>query len=354
MTAIAATPAHAADRVDRITAGLRQSPLFVDPDVSYLLDARQRTTIDKQLRTAGVPIYLAVVPLLSADESAGDGEYLGSLLHQRLGRNGIYLVADQRGELDAMAYQVPRDTTLDFDLATSDEPLPKKLHDAIDAFAHAPKAEAVRPRHAPSARVDERQRKTTAVGLAGEFVKTFSPPCCSSALALALLWLHRPDRRRGCSAAVRGTGRRAGPRRLRRTAEAELVRLARAIGAAGEATPGTAGRWPTTTPPSCCTTRRTTRAARFGVVVLALEGQDALREETADPAPRCVVDPFHGTAAEARTPAARRPARRQAAAVRRLRERPGASRPLDARDRRPEAPVLRGARALEEAPGPDH
>jgi len=288
--------AHAADRVDRITAGLRQSPLFVDPDVSYLLDARQRATLGTQLRTAGVPIYLVVVPLLSEDESAGDGEYLGSLLHQRLGRNGIYLIADQRGDLDTMAYQVPRDTTLDFALATSDKPLPGKLHDAIDAFAHAPKAAPSDPAKPRTPELDERQKKSTAVGLTGQFTKTFFPALIMSGLALALLFYL-------CLAvfrtfqAVRGAGRPAlGPRRLRRTAEAELVRLARAIGAAGEDNPGYARAMAGYDAAKLLHDEKDDPGSRFGVVVLALEGQDALRDETADPAPRCMVNPFHGTA----------------------------------------------------------
>jgi hypothetical protein len=91
------SPPPAPDRVGRVTAALRQSPVFVDPDVSYLLDARDRTALGRQIGTAGVPIYLVVAPLLSHDESAGDADYFGYLLHRRLGRNGIYVIADQRG-----------------------------------------------------------------------------------------------------------------------------------------------------------------------------------------------------------------------------------------------------------------
>jgi hypothetical protein len=291
-----ANTAHAADRVDRITAGLRQSPLFVDPDVSYLLDARERTTLGEQLKTAGVPIYLVVVPLRSEDESAGDGEYLGSLLHQRLGRNGIYLVADQHGGIDEMAYQVPRDTTLDFSLATSDAPLPRKLHDVIDAYAHAPKAAPSDPAKPRTPELDEDQKKSTSVGLTGQFMKTFFPSLLLSGLVLAVLWFFGLGTFR-IVRAVRGARRSSlGPRRLRRTAEAELVRLARAIGAAGEENPGYPRAMAGYDAAKLLYDEKDDPGSRFGVVVLALEGQDALRDETADPAPRCMVDPFHGTA----------------------------------------------------------
>ena len=115
VTVFATGAAVAADRIDRVAAALRQSPVFVDPDVSYLLDAGQRQALTRQIQAAGVPIYLAVVPLGSQDESAGDADYFTYLLHRRLGRNGIYLVSDQRGGLDWIAYQVPRDDTLGYE-----------------------------------------------------------------------------------------------------------------------------------------------------------------------------------------------------------------------------------------------
>jgi hypothetical protein len=296
MTMLAAPSAYAADRVDRITAGLRQSPVFVDPDVSYLLDARQRTTLGEQLRTVGVPVYLAVVPLNSADESEGDGEYLGYLLHQRLGRPGIYLVADQRGGIDWMSYQVPRDDTLDLDLVTGDRPLPQKLHDVLDAFAHAPTAAPSDPATPRAPDADESRRKTTAGGMTGEFMKTFFPALLLSGLALALLWFVGFGVFR-IAGAVRGARPATlGSRRLRRTAEAELVRLARAIGAAGDDAPGYPRAMAGYDAAKLLHDEKDDPGSRFAVVVLALEGQDALRDDGGDPAPRCMVNPFHGVA----------------------------------------------------------
>jgi hypothetical protein len=295
---LTATPAHAGDRVDRITAALKQSPLFVDPDVSYLLDEQQRTVLDRQLKTAGVPIYLVVAPLQSADESAGDADYFGYLLHQRLGRNGIYLIADQSGSLDWMAYQVPRDDTLGYDQAVNDKPLPQKLHDVIDAFAHAPKAAPSDPAKPRTPDEDVGQKKTTAVGLAGQFMKTFFPALILSGLALALLWFVGLSLFRIVQA-TRKTRRGPAtlkPRRLRRTAEAELVRLARAIGAAGEDNPGYPKAMADYDAAKLLYDEKDDPGSRFGVVVLALEGQDALRDESADPQPRCMVNPLHGPA----------------------------------------------------------
>lgn len=288
-------PAHAADRVDRITAALRQSPVFVDPDVSYLLDGRERAALSTQIAKAGVPIYLVAVPLMSQDESAGDGEYLGYLLHRRLGRKGIYLVADQRGGLDWMSYQVPRDDTLDYDLTISDKPLPQRLHDVIDKFAHAPAAKPSDPAvpRAPEPAVG--QRKSTAVGLTGRFLKAFFPALLLSGLLLTIVWLVCAGVLRALRQVKLRSRTTLGPRRLRRTAQAELVRLARALGDAAD-NPGYTRAMADYDAAKLLFDEQKDSGSRFGIVVLALDGQDALRDRTADPRARCMVNPLHGAA----------------------------------------------------------
>lgn len=293
VTALVATPAHAADRVDRITAGLRQAPVFVDPEVSYLLDARERAAVTRQIRQAGIPIYLIAVPLQSADESGGQADYLGYLVHRRLGRNGVYLVADQHGGLDGISYRVPRPDTLDSVLTTSDSPLPRRLHDVIDALAHAPAAAPSDPPVPPAPVADPEQKKPSAAGLAGRFLQTFFPALIVSGLLSTILWLlvraaARIPRRRRSPAHLR-------PRRLRRIAYAELVRLARALGdAAGN--PGYERAMADYDAAKLLHDEKSDPGSRFGVVALALDGKDALRTETADPPARCMVNPLHGTA----------------------------------------------------------
>jgi hypothetical protein len=296
-----ATPAHAADRVDRITAALRQSPVFVDPDVSYLLDAHDRTALGRQIKAAGVPIFLVAVPLLSQDESAGDADYLGYLLHRRLGENGIYLIADQRGNLDWMSYQVPRDDTLDYEQAVNGKPLPQKLHDVIDALAKSPPGTPSDPATPRAPEPDPRQKKAT--GLAGHFFKAFFAGLIVSGLLLGLAWwvcarlfhLARTTRR---TTTRRTTPRRTtiGHRRLRRMAETGLVRLARAIGTAAEDNPGYSRAMADYDAAKLLHDEQTDPGSRFGVVVLAFDGQDALRAGTANPTARCMVNPLHGPA----------------------------------------------------------
>ncbi len=289
VTVIAPAAPAPADRVGRIVAGLRQSPVFVDPEVSYLLTAEDRTALGRQIAAAGVPIYLAAVPLLSQDESAGNAEYLGYLLHRRLGRPGVYLVADQRGGLDWMSYQVPRDDARAYEQATNGEPLPRKLHDVIDAFARAPSAPKSDPVTPPAPDTGTRHGKATAAGLAGRFLAAFLPTLIICGLLLGIVY-----------AAVVRVARQARPPvlsggRARRAAEAELVRLARAIGAAPDG-PGYSRAMADYDAAKLLYDEKADPGSRVGVVVLALDGQDALRAATEDPEPRCVLNPYHGTA----------------------------------------------------------
>jgi hypothetical protein len=291
-------PAHAADRVDRVAGALRQSPVFVDPDVSYLVTARQRAALTRQIQRAGVPVYLAVVPLDSEDESAGDADYFTYLLHRRLGKNGIYLVSDQRGGIDWTAYQVPRDATLDSGEVDADASLPRKLYDIIGAFAHAPKAAPSDPPKPRTPDEDPVQKKTGSGELAGQFSKTFFPSVAISTLLLGLLWYLVLTVVRGVRKARGHSPGNLGGRRLRRAAEAELARLARAIGAAEPGNPGYARALEAYDAAKLLYDEEPDPGSRFAIVVLSMEGQDALRAETAEPRPRCVVSPYHGTAGQ--------------------------------------------------------
>jgi hypothetical protein len=231
----------------------------------------------------------------SGDESAGEPDYFAYLLHKRLGRPGIYLIADQRGDLESQAYQVHRDIGLGY--IPSEKPLPQKLHDAIEAFTHAPEAPPSDPYYTPQPPEPERQNKPSAAGLAGQFIKAFLPAVFISGLLLTVLWILGVGIAR---VVVRRD--RIGPRRLRRMARAELVRLARAIGAAGEDNDGYLRAMTDYDAAKLLYDEKQDPGSRFAVVVLALDGQDALKHEKQEnhdkheTAARCTANPLHGIA----------------------------------------------------------
>lgn len=111
----AAVPAHA-DRLDDAAAGLRESPLYVDPELGWILDARQRRDLTRTLRDADVPVLVAVLPHLESDESGGDGERMVRGLQDRLRRDAVYIVSDERGALELASMGVPRDLRIPYSL----------------------------------------------------------------------------------------------------------------------------------------------------------------------------------------------------------------------------------------------
>ncbi|MEU1624203.1 hypothetical protein ABZ746_02430 [Streptomyces sp. NPDC020096] len=110
----AAPPPTRADmtaRLDRIAAGLRHDPLYTDPESPQLLDAQRMAELDNRIRqfTPG-PVYITVVPQPQYDESGGDSDTFAGALHNRLGRNGLYVVADPlSGDISLTNYGLPLD-----------------------------------------------------------------------------------------------------------------------------------------------------------------------------------------------------------------------------------------------------
>jgi hypothetical protein len=95
--------APAADRLDRVAEGLERKPLYVHPDLLWLVPERARGQVTRALRGASEPLHLAVMPLLEEDESGGDGQRVLDGLRHRLGRPGRYLLMDQLGSIDIRA-----------------------------------------------------------------------------------------------------------------------------------------------------------------------------------------------------------------------------------------------------------
>lgn len=114
-TDTAAPPPTTADmtsRVQRVSDGLRAgaAPLYSDPESPQLLDPARlselRARIAKFERSqGGGPVFVAVVPQLYEDESAGDAEVFASALHGKLREDGVYVIADPLGgDIEAVNY----------------------------------------------------------------------------------------------------------------------------------------------------------------------------------------------------------------------------------------------------------
>ncbi|MEU1145366.1 hypothetical protein ACFYO9_05915 [Streptomyces sp. NPDC005863] len=122
-TSNAAPPPTSADmtaRVQRVADGLRRDPVYTDPDSPRPLTARQISELRSQVgEFRRGPVYVAVVPQLSEDESAGVPQTFADALHARLGKPGVYVVADPYvGGIDVVTY----DVRIDANLAAFDVP----------------------------------------------------------------------------------------------------------------------------------------------------------------------------------------------------------------------------------------
>ncbi|MBE2999583.1 hypothetical protein IDM40_12820 [Nocardiopsis sp. HNM0947] len=77
-------------RVERIAATFAGSPLHVDPLAG--MDREGLTELPDRLEEASVPVYAAVVPLATDDETEGNAEVLAAALASVAEEDGVYLV----------------------------------------------------------------------------------------------------------------------------------------------------------------------------------------------------------------------------------------------------------------------
>lgn len=143
-------------RLDRVAAAFRTSPLVVDPELDWILDGPKRRALERRLRAARIPVFVAVLPSLDEDESGGDPERMLQTLQRRLGRDGLYVVVDAEGRMDLASLGVPLDLAIPFSLLSpsfrDDRPIagqerdpappgwttvPERLGGILDAVAKA-------------------------------------------------------------------------------------------------------------------------------------------------------------------------------------------------------------------------
>lgn len=101
------TPAEMSARAERVAAGLRQDAVYQDPESPRVLDARALDRLHQRIddfrrSDGGGPVYVALVPQTSENESAGDTELFAAAVHAKVGEPGVYVVADPGdGTIDA-------------------------------------------------------------------------------------------------------------------------------------------------------------------------------------------------------------------------------------------------------------
>ncbi|MER7897395.1 hypothetical protein ABTX62_15070 [Streptomyces sp. NPDC096046] len=321
------TPADLSARVERVAAGLKQDPVYADPESPRVLDARQLDRLHERIRDfrrsdGGGPVYVSLVPQTPASESAGDSGLFAAAVHAKVGRDGVYVVADpDDGTIDVynhglrldgnrLSFDVPDSVTLgDSRADEADDHLLGERLDALMTFlddtprTDRPWSEPAPPA-APSA-ADE-------TALPPLFSTDFWPGLVVGAFAALLLssvvagatWIVRAVRRRSPAPEPSGRLPLTAPTEpsvsyLRRIAYAELTALT-----AGFTDPEDRYRaWDhldaalllVDGDPGRVRQPGTDAATLVAVIVLARAGRAALAGETADLC--CGVNPLHGPAA---------------------------------------------------------
>lgn len=114
-----AAPAHAEDRLDRAATGLKSSPLYVHPELEFLLPEADRALILTHLRDAYMPFDVRVValPSVESDESGGEADRMLWALNDRLPKAKRLLInVDQRGNFELLKIDLDRDFDVPFEL----------------------------------------------------------------------------------------------------------------------------------------------------------------------------------------------------------------------------------------------
>ncbi|SOR79880.1 MULTISPECIES: hypothetical protein [Streptomyces] len=120
------TPADLSARVERVAAGLKQDPVYADPESPRVLDARQLARLHDRIRDfrraeGGGRVFVSLVPQTPESESAGDTMLFAAAVHAKVGEDGLYVVADpDDGTIDFYNHGLRRDTNrLAFNLPDS-------------------------------------------------------------------------------------------------------------------------------------------------------------------------------------------------------------------------------------------
>ncbi|KAB2346492.1 hypothetical protein [Actinomadura rudentiformis] len=308
-------PPGADRRLVRVSTALARDPLFVDPELAFALGKADRARLRAAMATAGRelgrPVFVVVVPNPRESESQGRNEALLFALHDRLRRDGFYLMADARGSLEAVGFNVPRYfgySELD-SAPDSDHPftgLADRLIKRLDDSRTATTAPPTMPNlwTPPDPFGQEDRLSTPEAELKSPFLLGLF--LIGPLAAIALYWAGRwaisfrsiaRKETKGTRQGARGAPAKPTVRWLRRTGAAELARL-RAMLPEAEGDPG-----------------HTYAASAFdaaqilyddaggdrertldlvGAIVLARQGQAALADKDPTPRPPCFVNPLHG------------------------------------------------------------
>lgn len=160
----AAAPAAAVTTPGQIAEKLRRAPLVIDASLDDAVPDAQRRAVLRAIDVAPYPVWVVLVPLTAGDRYGGDASRFLSVIHGRLGRDGVYVTVNER-VLTARAYGVDdqqpdlskASTVANFESDDFDEPQIDKVRRLVEVL-RAPDLSARYAR--TEARLAERRKRS--------------------------------------------------------------------------------------------------------------------------------------------------------------------------------------------------
>ncbi|MGW3623883.1 hypothetical protein [Streptomyces sp. NPDC000880] len=107
---VGAAAPHDYDPVERAAGVLRERPVYVDPDVGYLLKAEDRKKLEDGLKKLKAPVYVAVMP--GVPQGYINDARIRALA-KRTGRNGAYILVVDDGCFGVNTQTLPKKKPLE-------------------------------------------------------------------------------------------------------------------------------------------------------------------------------------------------------------------------------------------------
>ncbi|TDB96857.1 hypothetical protein [Actinomadura sp. 7K534] len=314
---------------ERLAAALRRSPIYVDPSLASALPPTERRELIAEIGKSPAPVFVVLVPLV-AGGTWSDSEDLATVVHDRLGRDGIFITFDDRtDDLAAREWggeHQARDAAwaVALDRAMDDAPLAAKLSRIIDLIvAGTGTREYKRVSAELRARISRRPASPGVTAPGGEDGGLALPLGAAGAAAAGVAGLLLWRRRRMASAARREvedegllmprtvfeTANRANEDQLREQASHEVIAFGELLDESDTPANERTRTLMTRALDAYQAAGKTLDAARgipdlAGVLVLVDQGRDALASAQAvakgkpeiPPMPLCFFNPLHGDA----------------------------------------------------------
>lgn len=308
---------------EKVADALRRSPVYVDAAYADSVPAARQKQLVRQIEKTGLPIKVALVPIVQGDAYDGEADAFAEVVHDRIDRRELVLITGGdkwSGSLNGFEWPAEKHQANDavgavgFLEETKDAGLAEQTEKAIELIAEGDGTKAYEDATADLG--DGSSNRDTAGDEEGGS-SWLLPVAVVLAIGLPLaatgLSLFVRRRRRGRSnqypsatgspfahpKAVFAAARAADEADLRRQTEAEVLALGEAAQAVDTSTPGLQRALDAYAAAGTVLDSARGLPDLAGVLALVTEGRDALEPahgDTTPPLPLCFFNPLHGRA----------------------------------------------------------